>query len=138
MDFRAFRNNQPISATTVNIEHRHLKAIFNWGIAHGYFKTNPFNGMKQIKVPESKLPRFFEKDEIKEVRKIFKGGPIPPPPGGGTRGAPPPPATPQPHQAQARVGKRASRSSAGAPAKPRKGIGWRAVAMLVFASRLEG
>lgn len=37
-------------------------------------------------------------------------------------GAPPPP-PPHPRQAQARVGRRASRSNTGAPAKPREGVG---------------
>lgn len=75
-DYRTYRIGLGSAPTTVNIEHRHLKAIFNWAINQGYLKVNPFEGIKQIKVPESDLPRFFEVEDIKKVRKIFKDDPF--------------------------------------------------------------
>ena len=62
-----------VSATTVNITFRHLKAIFNRAIKDGYLISNPFVGIKPLRVPESELPRFFDLDEITIVRDAFRG-----------------------------------------------------------------
>jgi hypothetical protein len=51
----------------VNLDFRHLKAIFNWGLGHHYILENPFVKLKPIRSPESDLPRFFELEEISKV-----------------------------------------------------------------------
>ncbi len=65
-----------ISKEGVNLEFRHLKAIFNWALSRGYIYNNPFTHIKPLKTPESDLPRFFELEEIEKVRKIFKNDPL--------------------------------------------------------------
>ena len=72
IEYRNARLNK-VSAVTMNLEFRHLKAIFNTAKRLGYLKENPFSGIKHIRVPESDLPRFFELEEIEQVREAFKG-----------------------------------------------------------------
>ena len=67
---------QVISKETVNLEFRHLKAIFSWAQTRGYIDVNPFKAIKPFKTPESDLPRFFELEEIEIVRRIFKNDPL--------------------------------------------------------------
>jgi site-specific recombinase XerD len=60
-----------VTIQTVNLEFRHLKAIFNWALTHNFISVNPFMIVKPIRSPESNLPRFFELEEISEIRKFF-------------------------------------------------------------------
>lgn len=62
-----------VSPETVNLEFRHLKAIFNRALSFGYIARNPFAKIKPYRVPESDLPRFLELEEIEVVRSHFKG-----------------------------------------------------------------
>lgn len=61
-----------VSAETINLEFRHLKAIFNRARFYRYIDENPFQGVKPIRVPENELPRFLELEEITKVRELFK------------------------------------------------------------------
>ncbi|TVM01614.1 MAG: hypothetical protein CV087_10630 [Candidatus Brocadia sp. WS118] len=61
-----------VNEVTINLEFRHLKAIFNRAKKLGYLSENPFSEIKPIRVPESDIPRFFEIDDIKKVREAFK------------------------------------------------------------------
>ncbi len=69
-EYRRDRLNR-VTIQTVNLEFRHLKAIFNWALTHNFISVNPFMKVKPIRSPESNLPRFFELEEISEIRKIF-------------------------------------------------------------------
>lgn len=62
-----------VSPATVNLEFRHLKAIFNRAIRKNYIMVNLFERIKPLREPESDLPRFLELDEIEIVREAFKG-----------------------------------------------------------------
>lgn len=72
---RNYRNKRlaAISEETVNLEFRHLKAIFNIAKSLGYLRFNPFKEIKPIRVPQSDLPKFLELDAIESVREAFKG-----------------------------------------------------------------
>ncbi len=73
-----YRNHrlELVKQETVNLEFRHLKAIFNWAKTLDYIGINVFAKIKPIRVPESKHPRFFEVNEIDKVRKSFMGAPF--------------------------------------------------------------
>lgn len=62
---------ESVSPETVNLEFRHLKAIFNRALSYGYIQDNPFCRIRSLKIPESNIPRFFELEEIAKVREIF-------------------------------------------------------------------
>jgi len=62
-----------LTEETINLEFRHLKAMFNRAKKYGYIRENPFNSIKPMRVTEPDLPRFFELEEIAEVREAFKG-----------------------------------------------------------------
>ena len=74
-DIIEYRNKrlEKVSPETINLEFRHLKSFFNTAKNLGYLRENPFNDIKPIRVPQSDLPRLFELEEIKMVRKAFRG-----------------------------------------------------------------
>ncbi|MCB0258996.1 MAG: site-specific integrase [Calditrichaeota bacterium] len=74
-EYRSYRL-KTVREETINLEFRHLKAIFNKSKDYGYLQVNPFVAIKPIRVPESDLPRFFELEEIAKVRKAFIGDPF--------------------------------------------------------------
>lgn len=67
------RNNSNISKSTVNLELRHLKAIFNTAVNWNFIKQNPFKSVKMLRVPESELPKYLTVTEIRRVREAFNG-----------------------------------------------------------------
>ena len=73
-DLSEYRNKriEHVSEVTVNLEFRHLKAIFNTAEKYGYLKTNPFKKIKPLPTPESDTIKFFELDEIEKVRDAFR------------------------------------------------------------------
>jgi integrase len=77
-DIQNYRNYRlrSISPETINLEFRHLKAIFNWAIERNYLSNSVFNKVKPIRVPESELPKFFEVEEINKVREKFNADPF--------------------------------------------------------------
>ncbi|MFZ0390118.1 MAG: tyrosine-type recombinase/integrase [Calditrichia bacterium] len=74
-DLETFRRERlkSVCEVTVNLEFRHLKAIFNKAKKLGYLWVNPFTEIKPLRTPENELPRFFEVDEIKNIREHFQG-----------------------------------------------------------------
>jgi site-specific recombinase XerD len=73
IEFRLKRHSDGLNATTINIEFRHLKAVFNWAVRSNLIESSPFNGIKQIKTIESELPKYFSINEIEDIRKGFYG-----------------------------------------------------------------
>lgn len=67
------RNTHKIRKATVNLELRHLKAVFNTCKNWGYIKTNPFQGIKMLRAEGNPYPKYLEIHEIELVRKAFKG-----------------------------------------------------------------
>lgn len=59
-----FERTQNVKPVTFNIELRHLKAAFNKAKEWGYLKENPFNSVKQLKIPASNLPMFLTTEQI--------------------------------------------------------------------------
>jgi len=72
-NLRAYRKRRlkSVSSETVNLEFRHLKAIFNAAINLDYLRVNPFVRIKPIRIPQSDLPRFFELEDIQKIREGF-------------------------------------------------------------------
>jgi integrase len=68
----SMRNDTPVSKSTVNLEIRHLKAIFNTALSWNNVKTNPFRGVKMLRVPQNPRPKFLDTDQIILVREAFK------------------------------------------------------------------
>lgn len=62
-----------VSKATVNLEFRHLKAIFNTARSLGYLDNNPFDSIKPLRIASRNLPRFFELGDIERIRKRFGG-----------------------------------------------------------------
>ena len=76
------RHNQygrPFSTSYINILIRHLSSAFNWAVAAGYLRENPFRGaqIKQRSKGVVELPRYLTNDEIAIVREraAMKGKP---------------------------------------------------------------
>jgi len=69
------KTNKPngiVSKSTVNLELRHLKAIFNIAVSWNIIKKNPFWGVNMLRVPESDCPKYLTIAEIKKVRATVK------------------------------------------------------------------
>lgn len=67
-----------VAPGTVNLEIRHLKAAFNVAKSWRLLETNPFAGLKMIKVPESDVARFLEKEHIIKLREAITDDPFAP------------------------------------------------------------
>ena len=65
-DYKAARL-KACCATTVNIEIRHMKAVFGTAVKLGHLNQSPFAGCSQIAVPQ-KTPSFMT---LKEARKLL-------------------------------------------------------------------
>jgi len=63
-DGEAYFASRQVSPVTLNIELRHLKAGFQWGVQNGYFNTNPFSGIKAFKVIDSNLIKWLNQSDI--------------------------------------------------------------------------
>ena len=63
-----------ISKTTVNINLRAVRAMFNWGFKRGMILVNPFQNaaVKQFKVPESDPEDYFALKEVALILKTLK------------------------------------------------------------------
>lgn len=67
-DIEAFKSARlkSVKKTTVNIELRTLKSMFNVLQRRGYLQSNPFNQVKQIKIEEKEI-LCFQDEEIKAL-----------------------------------------------------------------------
>jgi integrase len=72
LEYRNYRLEK-VSAETINLEFRHLKAIFNVALRLKHIIENPFREIKPIRTPENKNPQFLDLDDIQKVREAFKG-----------------------------------------------------------------
>ncbi len=74
-DLRTYRTVRldAISEETMNLEFRHLKAIFNTAKSFRYILENPFATIKPIRLPQSDLPKFFELEDIQRIREGLIG-----------------------------------------------------------------
>jgi len=73
LDIEAFKAKrlEEVSPVKVNIDFRTLRALFQTAIRWKIIKENPFQGVKQIRVP-AKRPIYFSKDEIEKVLAVTK------------------------------------------------------------------
>jgi len=80
--FKEERRRQELTATTINIDIRTLKAMLENAIVWGYLKDNPFRPVKQIR-QDRVPPRFLSKEEFSrliglmdnnELKQIVKFG----------------------------------------------------------------
>ena len=62
-DFKLARLRE-VKPTSVNIELRHLRAMFQIAVTWRNLKKNPFSAVKQIKIKNSNLPKFFSKEQV--------------------------------------------------------------------------
>lgn len=62
-----------VSPTTVNIELRMLRSIFNYAVKHNYLKENPFSRFKRMRENHSdSLPIFMKIDEVNKFLDTIK------------------------------------------------------------------
>ena len=69
----SIRNNINISKSTINLELRHLKAIFNTAVNWGIIESNPLKGLKMLRVTGSPRPKYLKADEVERVIEVFQG-----------------------------------------------------------------
>lgn len=67
------RNNMNISKSTINLELRHLKAIFNTAVNWNIIELNPLKGLRMLRVSGSSRPKYLEAEEVEQVIKVFQG-----------------------------------------------------------------
>jgi integrase len=63
-DRRSRYVEKKLSTTSVNIFIRHMKAVLETAVEWDYIPSNPFHNVKQIKVPDTNIPKIFCKDAI--------------------------------------------------------------------------
>jgi len=64
----SLKTRQKISVTTVNRAIGMYSSLFEYGVKHGYLKTNPFANMKlpkSVRAKDERLP--FSKDDLKKI-----------------------------------------------------------------------
>lgn len=67
------KSNANISKSTINLELRHLKAIFNTAVAWGIIELNPLSGLKMLRVPGSSRPKYLKSEEVERVIEAHRG-----------------------------------------------------------------
>ena len=60
-----------VSPVTLNLELRHLKAALNIAREWDYLKTNPFSQIKQLKIPDSNLPKYLNIEQVQKFLGII-------------------------------------------------------------------
>ena len=67
-------SNLKLSKTTININLRAVRAMFNWGFKRKMFNTNPFSEgrIKQYKVVDSDPDQYFSLEEVEIILKTIK------------------------------------------------------------------
>lgn len=73
--YKADRLLKGASRTTVNMEFRALRSMFNTGITLRLLETNPCAGVKKLSVPEKEILAFTEK-EIEEILNNIQEQPL--------------------------------------------------------------
>lgn len=73
--YKADRLLKGASRTTVNMEFRALRSMFNTGITLRLLENNPYAGVKKLSVPEKEILAFTEK-EIEEILNNIQEHPL--------------------------------------------------------------
>jgi integrase len=71
-NYRKHRLDDGISASTVNLEFRHLKVAFNTAVRWELLDKNPLDNIRYLRVAQSEYPRYLSLEEIQKVRAAFK------------------------------------------------------------------
>lgn len=69
----SIKSNTNISGATINLELRHLKAIFNTAVTWRIIELNPINGLKMLRIPGSSRPKYLKAEEVEQVINAFRG-----------------------------------------------------------------
>ena len=63
-----------VSNSTVNLKLRHTSAAFTFAMNQGYIEKNPCTGVKKLKVKGNNLPKYFSKEDAKNILQIIPDG----------------------------------------------------------------
>ena len=74
-EFVAHRLNS-VRPGTVNVEIRHIKAALNQAIRWEIISRNPVKGVKLIRIPQSDIPKYLEKEQIGALLEYMKDDPL--------------------------------------------------------------
>ena len=74
-DLKLSRLSQ-VKPASVNLELRHLKSMFQTAVEWGKIKTNPFKGVKQVKIKDNGFAKYLTKDEIEIFLGSIPDGPF--------------------------------------------------------------
>ncbi|MFH0882502.1 MAG: tyrosine-type recombinase/integrase [bacterium] len=61
---------------TVNVELRHMKAAFNQAIRWELLERNPVKGIRLLKIPQSDVPKYLEKEQIDRLLDAMQDDPL--------------------------------------------------------------
>jgi integrase len=64
--FKSLRLADEVSPSKVNMDYRSVKAFFQMAVKWGFIPRNPFQGVKQLKIPQMR-PVFLTKEEFAQV-----------------------------------------------------------------------
>lgn len=62
---------ETVKPSSVNVEIRHLKTAFNQAVNWKAIKANPMKDVKQLKIKESDIPKFFTEEEISKLFSVI-------------------------------------------------------------------
>lgn len=60
-----------VKPVTVNIELRHLSAVFTMAVDWGYLNENPFRRVKKMKIPDDGLSKSLTKEEVERFLSVI-------------------------------------------------------------------
>lgn len=66
------KRSSSVAKTTVNIEIRTLKSIFQTAKKWNYLVHNPFKEVKQFKIQSSNVPQYLTKEQIKDILNVIR------------------------------------------------------------------
>ncbi len=70
-DYKIHRQER-VSKTSVNMEIRHLKSAFNFGVqVYGYLKESPFSNVKQYKLDGNNLPEYLTLEDVEKLMAVI-------------------------------------------------------------------
>jgi len=72
-DFKVSRLYE-VKPSSVNLELRHLKSMFQSAVEWGYLDKNPCSKVRQVKIKNSNLPKYFTKQQVREILAVIPEG----------------------------------------------------------------
>ena len=72
-DFKVSRLYE-VKPSSVNLELRHLKSMFQSAVEWGDLDKNPCSKVKQVKIKNSNLPKYFTKEQVREILAVIPDG----------------------------------------------------------------